>query len=167
MDAIDIVKIFIDNGLDMNLGQAADVARQINNTVTYEIEQKQNGSYTSGYNLGITEGRMQKANEIRNEGLTVTKAEMIRLRGAEDFAYNQAREAAPKIIKEIGKLYKIMCIKRLRNDFPFLGLKDAKDIIDAEVKKITDAEDAAMRTRYDYSYDSYDYGCGPDCSICG
>lgn len=175
MDAMNIVKIFIDNGLDMNLGQAADVARQINNTVDYEAGQKAGEAYKSGYSLGVTEGRMQKSNELRDAGLTLGRGELIKLRGMEDFVTNMIAEAVPGIIESQGRNYKIKCIKALRERFPFLNIKDAKKYIDAGLKKIIEDETAAIReasqrayaySSYDYD-DSYDYGCGPNCSICG
>ncbi len=164
MDALDVLKIFLDEGVEMGFTQAMDVADRIKNYHDMTLLAASDKSYTAGYEAGKVARQIQ----LKNEGLTLEKSELVRLRGIEDFAYNQAREAAPKIVKEIGKLYKITCIKRLRNDFPFLSLKDAKDMIDAEVKKIEKAEEAA-RLSYEnsYSYDSYDsYGCGWDCGIC-
>lgn len=159
MDAANIVKIFNDFELDMNLSQAWSLADRIINEFQPEIS----SSYAKGYNSGVLEGREQ----AKNEGYVLDKPELVKLRGMEDCMVEVITKEAAAIIDKFGKDYKIKCIKVLRDKFPFLSLREAKDYINIRFEQIEREE--AERAAYS-SYDSYDYSynpvCDSDCPVC-
>jgi len=171
MDASNIVRLFNDAELDMNLTDAFELADRIVN----DFQPEMNRQAKVEYDLGRARGRDEGAQEVRNQGVTLDRGELIKLRGMEDFVTNMITEAVPEIIERVGRNFKIMCIKTLREKFPFLSIKQAKDFIDTGLNKIIEDEKRMLReaTQRAYSYssydydDSYDYGCGPNCSICG
>lgn len=149
MDAAKIVNLFNDAELDMSLADAYELADRIVN----EFQPVINTSYANGHKVGVTEGRIQ----ARNEGLTVSREEMIRLRSIEDYAANEVRQAVPGIVADNGRTFKIVCIKALRDKFPFLSIAEAKKLIEDHISDLERAES--------YEYED-SYGCDSDCPVC-
>ncbi|AXH66759.1 hypothetical protein SEA_STARPLATINUM_280 [Streptomyces phage StarPlatinum] len=157
MDAMDVLKIFLDNGVEMGFTQAMEVADRIKGYHDVSMRANANDVYAEAYKKGVADGKIK----AQNEGLTLSRPEIIRLRGIEDFAFDRAREAAERVVSEVGRDSKIRCIQKLRTEFPFLSIKEGKEIIETELNRLTALES------YNYDDDDYDYGCGMDCSICG
>lgn len=89
--------------------------------------------YDKGYTRGLEDGKRQAQNSDE-------QYELKRLRHMEKKMVEMANKIVIEVVAKVGRDKKIQCIKELR-ERTWLGLKDAKEIVDAECKRL-DMEDA-------------------------
>lgn len=89
--------------------------------------------YDKGYTRGLEDGKRKAQNSDE-------QYELKRLRHMEKMMIEVANKIVAEVVAEVGREKKIQCIKELR-ERTWLGLKDAKEIVDAECKRL-DMEDA-------------------------
>lgn len=91
------------------------------------MEDSERSAEKGAYQRGYEQGRSEVEGGF----------EAARNKRAYDKAVENARKGASLIVMQFGRDRKIRCIKQLREDYG-IGLKDAKDIIDEQVRVLTD-----------------------------
>lgn len=142
-----IVSVLNSYNVDMSLGDAFKIGRNLADVGRVQADEAYQKGHAEGvkvpdyraideaYDRGYSEGK--RAAEL-NKQSTEAGHEMMRLKRIEQMMKEWGRELALDIVKSVGTEKKISCIKALR-ERTGLGLKDAKDIVEAACK-IVDEE---------------------------
>jgi hypothetical protein len=135
MNLGDILDILAERFGEEKLKHATYTARcivELSRAVTDSVAQE---CYNKGYEEGQEFGRRE---------MTPDRWEMDKYQRVYDACIRRANDQVADIVQRFGKDKKIQCIKELRS-ITGLGLKDTKDIVDAYVLKLNEAEEAERR----------------------
>lgn len=137
-----ILRIFNANGVRMSLKKAFELAsiiyevhlnrlNEVENNIWDVARKEANKRVESAYQDGYEQGK--------RDAEFPSNYELSKLRSVYESTMRITNEQLPEIVERIGKDKKIQIIKEVRKTSG-LGLKEAKDAVDAYFKKLNEAE---------------------------
>lgn len=143
-DEARILRIFNANGVRMSLKRAFELANiiygvhlerlnEVENNIWDVARKEANKRVESAYQDGYEQGKI--------DAEFPSNYELNKLRNVFESTMRITNEQLPEIVERIGKDKKIQIIKEVRKTSG-LGLREAKDAVDAYLKKLSEAEKA-------------------------
>lgn len=154
-DILDILNERSDSSLSLN--DAMSMARDIMSLHTVKVRE----ANSEGYDLGYKSGH-----EVGQSLVTVPTPQEWQVQTWErcyELALRNARENVSAYVASIGEDRKIQVIKKVRSEHG-LGLRDAKDIVDAFIQELRDRreeEDRLSREELDRAQRQANYSDEP------
>lgn len=126
-----IVRILWANGVKISLKKAYEVSNIIYGAHLERVNEVCNNSYDTGKKEGLSRLENEKTNSF-NEGYTLGQRQSNYVAEGEHLRrVIGATMWAERRFNHRNLETKIRCIKKLRAEFPLLGLRDCKDIVQA------------------------------------
>lgn len=158
-DEARILRIFNANGVRMSLKKAFTVASliygvhierviEVENNVWKVAREEENKRVEAAYQDGYEQGK--------RDAEFPSNFELNRLRSVFENTMRITNEQLPGIVERIGKEKKIQIIKEVRKTSG-LGLKEAKDTVDAYFKKLSEAEKAEQEEQAGFMETALDH----------
>lgn len=126
-----IVRIFWANGVKISLKKAFEVANIIYGAHLERVNEVSNNSYDTGKTEGLRHIELEKETAYQN-GYTTRQRQVNYIAEGEHIRrVISATLWAERRFDHDNLLTKVPCIKKVRENFPLLGLRDCKDIVQA------------------------------------